>query len=208
MPPTECIEYDLTDVAVLQRPNKRKRCRRSNKGADIYAYSPSDEGSECPPLDYEDLMNYSESEDERPLSKLKTACDPSTHPQSRGETEEAGESAHQSTNPQPISRSSNRQRMRPGENEELGAEGRIFSVLRGKEGEVKGYALKCQWHRGEDCVRDCALGTRNPMTARECQLRLLRWEKAGKDLPALHARAAHKDLGSVQLLANFASRGT
>ena len=42
----------------------------------------------------------------------------------------------------------------------------------------------------------------------ECQLRLLRWEAAGKDLPALHARAAHKDLGSVQLLANFASCGT
>ena len=237
MPPTEGIEYDLTDVAVLQRPKKRKRCRGSNKGADkgavecaadgdadghadvdfdaddIYAYSPSDEGSECSPLDYEDLMNYSESEDERPLSKLKPACDPSTHPQSRGETEEAGESAHQSTNPQPMPRgtnpqpmprSSNRQRMPRGENEEAGADGRMFTVLRGKEGEVAGYSLKCKWHRGEDCVRDLKLGAINPMTVRECQLRLLRWEEAGRGLPE-PARAAHKDLGSAQLLTNFAS---
>ena len=58
-----------------------------------YAYSPG-EASECLPLDYEDF----DSEDECPLAYLPPACDPSTHPQSHGETEEAGESAHQRTN--------------------------------------------------------------------------------------------------------------
>ena len=155
-----------------------------------YAYSPS-EASECWPLD--------------------------PQPQSHGETEEAGESAHQrtnpqpmpgGTNPQPMPRSTNPQPMPRGGNEEVGEDGRMFTVLRGSGGKVAGYSLKCKWHRGEDCVRDCSLGTINPMTRQECQLRLLRWEKEGKDLPALHARAAHKDLGSMQLLANFASCGT
>ena len=132
MPPTEGIEYDLTDVAVLERPKKRKRCRGSNKGADkaavecaadgdadghadmdfdvddLYAYSPSDDGSECSPLDDEDLDECPLTDLPVPLADLEPASDPSTHPQSHGKTEEAGESAHQSTNPQPISRSSNR----------------------------------------------------------------------------------------------------
>ena len=75
----------------------------------MLAYSPSDDGSECPPLDDEDLDDECPLTDlPVPLADLEPASDPSTHPQSHGKTEEAGESAHQSTNPQPISRSSNR----------------------------------------------------------------------------------------------------
>ena len=179
-------------------------------GADgDYAYSPS-EASECLPLDYEDF----DSEDECPLAYLPPACDPSTHPQSHGETEEAGESAHQrtnpqpmpgGTNPQPMPRSTNPQPMPRGGNEEVGEDGRMFTVLRGSGGKVAGYSLKCKWHRGEDWVRDCSLGTINPMTRQECQLRLLRWEAAGKDLPTTNAHAAHKYLGSMRLLTNFGS---
>ena len=105
-----------------------------------YAYSPG-EASECLPLDYEDF----DSEDECPLAYLPPACDPSTHPQSHGETEEAGESAHQrtnpqpmpgGTNPQPMPRSTNPQPMPRGGNEEVGEDGRMFTVLRGSGGKV------------------------------------------------------------------------
>ena len=163
---------------------KRRRCVGSNKGADKGAV-------ECAAhvdVNADGDADYSPSEGSDYWHLECAEVDVNAGPI---ENEEVGQSTHL----QPVPR---------GENEEVGADGRMFTVLRGKEGEVKGYSLKCQWHPDEDCVRDLKLGAINPMTVRECQLRLLKWEEAGRGLPE-PARAAHKDLGSTQLLANFAS---
>ena len=202
----------LTDVVPLGPSRNHQRCMGSNKGIDKGALDfaaqvdfnadPS-EGSDYlhDHLESAAIGEAVDSECDRPLADLK--CHPA--PQSRGvlkailsqpysESEEVDVSAHQSACLQPVLR---------GDNQEVSESGRIFTAMR-TNGIVSGYSLKCKWH-GDDCVRDLSFGTKNPMTVRECQLRLLRWEELGKDVSGPGARAIHKSLGETRLLANFAS---
>ena len=208
----------LTDVVPLGPSRNHQRCMGSNKGIDKGALDfaaqvdfnadPS-EGSDylhdhlesAAQVDVNAIGEAVDSECDRPLADLK--CHPA--PQSRGvlkailsqpysESEEVDVSAHQSACLQPVLR---------GDNQEVSESGRIFTAMR-TNGIVSGYSLKCKWH-GDDCVRDLSFGTKNPMTVRECQLRLLRWEELGKDVSGPGASAIHKSLGETRLLANFAS---
>ena len=178
------IDYDLTGFARLEPSRKRRRCVGSNKGADKGAV-------ECAAhvdVNADGDADYSPSEGSDYWHLECAEVDVNAGPI---ENEEVGQSTHL----QPVPR---------GENEEVGESGRVFMALRTR-GIVTGYSLKCKWHEEDDCVRDLSFGTRNPMTVRECQLRLLRWEEAGRDLPSPGARAVHKALGSARLLANFSS---
>ena len=180
MAPPEGIDYDLTDCAPLEPSRKRQRRVGSEGGC-----SPSegaDKGAvECAAqvdVNAGAIGEALDSEDDRPLADLR--C----------------HSARDLSTPlQPVPR---------GENEEVGESGRIFTALRTR-GIVTGYSLKCKWHEEDDWVLDLSLGTRNPMTVQECQLRLLRWEEEGQDLRRPGAREHHRLFGGTKLLANFAS---